>query len=324
MPENPKVAVLIPCYNESLTIKKVIDDYRCQYPDADIYVYDNNSTDDTAAIATEAGAKVRFVRRQGKGYVLSAMLSDIDADCYLITDGDDTYPAADTSVLVDDVLHNNIDMAIGDRLSGAYFIENKRPFHNTGNRLVRALINRLFKADINDIMTGSRALSYRFAKNFPALSPGFEIETEMTIHSLDKEFNISEHPVGYRDRPEGSSSKLSTFTDGIKVLKTIFMLFRDFRPLLFFSTISAVLAIISVAMAIPVFIEYFETGLVPRFPTLIFSGFLFMFAMLLFATGLILDAIKRKERASFRLRMMDFNRKSFGNRPKLNINDRQN
>lgn len=308
MAENERIAVLIPCYNESLTIKKVIEDYRQQYPSATIYVYDNNSTDGTADIAREAGAVVRPAPRQGKGYVVAAMLADIDADCYLITDGDDTYPAADTALLVDDVLNRDVDMAIGDRLSASYFTENRRPFHNSGNRLVRSLINRLFHSSVRDIMTGSRALSYRFAKNFPAMSPGFEIETEMTIHALDKEFNISEHPVGYRDRPEGSTSKLSTFRDGMKVLRTIFMLFRDFRPLQFFSVIAGIFALVAVVMAIPVFVEYFETGLVPRFPTLIFSGFLFVFAMLLFATGLILDSIKRRDRASFRLRMIDFSR----------------
>lgn len=308
MAEREKIAILIPCYNESLTITKVIEDYRQQYPSAKIYVYDNNSTDGTSDIARSAGAEVRFTRRQGKGNVVSAMLTDIDADCYLIADGDDTYPAADTIALVNDVLRHDIDMAIGDRLSSSYFTENRRPFHNSGNRLVRALINRLFNSSVNDIMTGSRALSYRFAKNFPALSPGFEIETEMTIHALDKGFNISEHPVGYRDRPAGSTSKLNTFRDGLKVLRTIFMLFRDFRPLQFFSAISVVIAFISFVMAIPVFMEYFETGLVPRFPTLIFSGFLFIFAMLLFATGLILDSIKRRDNTAFRLRIIDFDR----------------
>ncbi|MDE6317576.1 MAG: glycosyltransferase family 2 protein [Muribaculaceae bacterium] len=308
MAAREKIAILIPCYNESLTIAGVIEDYRRQYPTANIYVYDNNSTDDTASIARAAGAEVRHVSRQGKGNVVAAMLTDIEADCYLITDGDDTYPAADTIQLVDDVLHHDIDMAIGDRLSSSYFTENRRPFHNSGNRLVRWLINRIFNTSVNDIMTGSRALSYRFAKNFPAMSPGFEIETEMTIHALDKGFNISEHPVGYRDRPQGSISKLSTFRDGMKVLRTIFMLFRDFRPLQFFSILSAVITLISLIMAIPVFVEYFETGLVPRFPTLIFSGFLFIFAMLLFATGLILDSIKRRDRVTFRLRMIDFSR----------------
>ncbi|MBD5257591.1 MAG: glycosyltransferase [Barnesiella sp.] len=308
MAAREKIAILIPCYNESLTITGVIEDYRRQYPTAIIYVYDNNSTDNTAAVARAAGAEVRFASRQGKGNVVAAMLTDIEADCYLITDGDDTYPAADTAVLVDDVLHHDIDMAIGDRLSSSYFTENRRPFHNSGNRLVRWLINRIFNSSVNDIMTGSRALSYRFAKNFPAMSPGFEIETEMTIHALDKGFNISEHPVGYRDRPQGSVSKLSTFSDGFKVLRTIFMLFRDFRPLQFFSILSAVISLISVIMAIPVFVEYFETGLVPRFPTLIFSCFMFIFAMLLFATGLILDSIKRRDRVAFRLRMIDFNR----------------
>lgn len=308
MAEKKKIAILIPCYNESLTIKSVIEDYRKQYPAATIYVYDNNSTDSTADIARQAGAVVRFTGRRGKGHVVAAMLNDIDADCYLLTDGDDTYPAADTTVLVNDVLHNGIDMAIGDRLSSSYFTENRRPFHNSGNRLVRSLINKLFGSSVNDIMTGSRALSYRFAKNFPAMSPGFEIETEMTIHALDKEFNISEHPVGYRDRPQGSISKLNTFSDGMKVLRTILCLFRDFRPLQFFLSIAAVIAIISIVLAIPVFVEYFATGFVPRFPTLIFSGFLFIFAMLLFATGLILDTIKRRDRSAFRLRMIDFTR----------------
>jgi len=287
-----RIAVLIPCYNEALTIKKVVIEYKSLLPDADIYVFDNNSTDGSGDIAQESGALVRPVYRQGKGFVIAEMFRDIDADAYLMVDGDDTYNAEDVAALLNPVLDGYAEMVIGDRLSGTYFTENKRPFHNTGNRLVRFLVNILFKSRVRDIMTGARAFSYRFVKNFPVLSSGFEIETEMTIHALDKKMLISEKPVEYRDRPSGSISKLNTFRDGFRVLKMIFTLFKDYRPLSFFGWISVIMFIAAIGLFIPVFIEYLRIGLVPRFPTLIVSVGLAIIGLLSFACGCILDTIK--------------------------------
>ena len=267
-----KVAVLIPCYNESQTVARVIADYRAALPEADIYVYDNNSTDGTAAAAQEAGARVRHERRQGKGNVIRTMFRQIDADCYLMVDGDDTYPAESAPEMVRLVLEEGADMVIGDRLSATYFSENRRPFHNVGNRMVRGLINLLFHSRVRDIMTGLRAFSPLFVKTFPVLSRGFEIETEMTVHALDKNFNLREIPVNYRDRPEGSVSKLNTVRDGLKVLKTVFLLFRDYRPMAFFGLLAALFAAGGLGAFLPVLAEYWRTGLVPRFPTLIVCG----------------------------------------------------
>lgn len=299
--ENKKIAVLIPCYNESKTIKKVVEDYKRALPDADIYVYDNNSSDGTDKIAKKAGAIVRYEYRQGKGNVIRSMFKDIDADCYLMIDGDDTYPANHAKEMCDYILNNEADMVIGDRLSSTYFTENKRLFHNFGNRLVRGLINTLFKSKVNDIMTGYRAFSYGFVKTFPVLSKGFEIETEMTIHSLDKNLLLKEIPIDYRDRPDGSVSKLNTYSDGFKVLKTIGRLFKEYKPMLFFSIISLLFLIISFGFGIPVFVEYFKTGLVPRYPTLIFSGFMLMISILMFVCGLILEVVVKKHRQLFEL-----------------------
>lgn len=296
-----KIAVLIPCYNESKTIYKVVSDFKKELPEADIYVYDNNSTDGTADIAVKAGAILRNEYRQGKGNVIRSMFRDIEADCYLMIDGDDTYPAENARDMVELVLSGKADMVIGDRLSSTYFMENKRPFHNTGNRLVRFLINHLFHSKVNDIMTGYRAFSQVFVKSFPILSHGFEIETEMTIHALDKNFLIREIPVGYRDRPEGSHSKLNTISDGIKVLRTIFTLFKEYKPFVFFSLISALLWMVSLIMFLPVLAEYFKTGLVPRFPTLIVSGVIAMFATLLWICGVILDVVIKKHRQLYEL-----------------------
>lgn len=296
-----KLAVLIPCYNESATIAKVVADYKKEFPEADIYVYDNNSTDGTDTIAAEAGAIVKYEYRQGKGNVIRSMFADIDADCYLMIDGDDTYPAESGREMVELVLENGADMVVGDRLSSTYFTENKRPFHNFGNRIVRSLINKLFNSDIHDIMTGYRAFSRKFVKNFPILSKGFEIETEMTIHALDKNFYIREIPVKYRDRPAGSESKLNTVSDGLKVLKTIVRLFRDYKPLLFFSAFSLLFIIVAAAMFIPVLAEYFATGAVPRFPTLIVSGILGLSGILLFMCGLILEVIVNKHRQLYEI-----------------------
>lgn len=298
---NKKIAVLIPCYNESKTIEKVIKDYKEVLPEAEIYVYDNNSTDNTDQIAKKAGAIVRYEYKQGKGNVIRSMFKDIDADCYLMIDGDDTYPKENAREMCKYVLEGQADMVIGDRLSSTYFTENKRPFHNFGNILVRGLINTLFKSNVRDIMTGYRAFSYEFVKTFPILSKGFEIETEMTIHSLDKNFLLKEIPVDYRDRPEGSVSKLSTYSDGFRVLKTIARLFKEYKPTIFFSIISLVFLIISLIFGIPVFTEYFKTGMVPRIPTLIFSGFMLMISILLFVCGIILEVVVKKHRQLFEL-----------------------
>ena len=305
MKKNKKIAVLIPCYNESKTSKKVVEDYKKALPEADIYVYDNNSSDHTDEIARKAGAIVKYEYRQGKGNVIRSMFKDIDADCYLMIDGDDTYPAENAKEMCDLILDKKADMVIGDRLSSTYFTENKRPFHNFGNRLVRGLINFLFESDVRDIMTGYRAFSYEFVKTFPVLSKGFEIETEMTIHALDKNFLLKEVKVGYRDRPAGSVSKLNTYRDGFRVLKTIGRLFKEYKPTIFFSLLSLLFLIISFAFGIPVFAEYFKTGLVPRYPTLIFSGFMLMIAIILFACGLILEVVVKKHRQLFELMLIN-------------------
>ena len=304
-----KIAVLIPCYNESKTIEKVVKDYKKVLPKADIYVYDNNSTDGTDKIAKKAGAIVKYEYRQGKGNVIRSMFRDIDADCYLMIDGDDTYPKENAKEMCDLVLEGKADMVIGDRLSSTYFTENKRPFHNFGNKLVRCLINTLFKSDIRDIMTGYRAFSYEFVKTFPVLSKGFEIETEMTIHALDKNFLLKEIPVEYRDRPEGSVSKLNTYSDGFRVLKTIARLFKEYKPTIFFSIISIIFFILSLVFGIPVFVEFFKTGLVPRIPTLIFAGFLMVIAILMFMCGLILEVVVKKHRQLFELVLLNMKKR---------------
>lgn len=301
MKKDKKIAVLIPCYNESKTIEKVVKDYKKVLPEADIYVYDNNSSDGTDKIAKKAGAIVKYEYRQGKGNVIRTMFKDIDADCYLMIDGDDTYPKENAREMCDYVLEGKADMVIGDRLSSTYFTENKRPFHNFGNKLVRGLINTLFKSNIRDIMTGYRAFSYEFVKTFPVLSKGFEIETEMTIHALDKNFLLKEIPVEYRDRPAGSVSKLNTYSDGFRVLKTIARLFKEYKPTIFFSIIGLIFLIIAFGFGTPVFVEYFKTGLVPRIPTLIFAGFMLILSMLLFICGIILEVVVKKNRQMFEL-----------------------
>lgn len=299
--ENKKIAVLIPCYNEALTIEKVVKDYKKALPNADIYVYDNNSTDGTDKIAKKAGAIVRYEYRQGKGNVIRSMFKDIDADCYLMIDGDDTYPAESAKEMCQYVLDGKADMVIGDRLSSTYFTENKRAFHNFGNKLVRSLINHLFKSNIRDIMTGYRAFSYEFVKTFPVLSKGFEIENEMTIHAVYNNFKLVEIPVNYKDRPEGSVSKLNTYSDGIKVLMTITRLFKEYKPTVFFSFVGTILLIISLIFGIPVFTEFFKTGLVPRFPTLIFALILLIISILMYITGIILEVVAKKNKQIFEL-----------------------
>ncbi|MCM1179174.1 MAG: glycosyltransferase family 2 protein [Clostridium sp.] len=294
-----KIAVLIPCYNESKTIEKVVKDFQNVLPEAVIYVYDNNSTDGTDVIAQSAGAVVRYEYKQGKGNVIRRMFRDIDAQCYIMSDGDDTYPAEFAPDMVKCVLERNADMVVGDRLSSTYFEENKRPFHNFGNNLVRYMINLLFKNDIKDIMTGYRAFSYQFVKTFPVLSKGFEIETEMSIHAVDKNMFIENVVIEYRDRPSGSVSKLNTYSDGMKVVWTIFRLFKNYKPLCFFSILALLLCIIGGILFVPVLIDYAHTGLVERFPTLIVSGFVIMAAILSLFCGMILDTINQKNRQDF-------------------------
>lgn len=300
-----KIAVLIPCYNESKTIEKVVTDFKRELPEATIYVYDNNSTDGTDKIAEAAGAVVRYEYQQGKGNVIRRMFRDIDAECYIMTDGDDTYPAEYAREMADKVLYRNVDMVVGDRLSSTYFEENKRPFHNFGNSIVRNSINSLFKSDIKDIMTGYRAFSYMFVKTFPVLSKGFEIETEMSIHAVDKNLFVENVVIDYRDRPEGSESKLNTYSDGFKVLRTIFRLFKNYKPMQFFSLLALVLAVISAAFFAPVFVTFLKTGVVNKMPTLIVSGFTMLAAIQSLFSGLILTTITQKNRQDFEMQLMN-------------------
>ena len=298
-----RVAVLIPCYNESRTIEKVVRDFKRVLPEAAVYVYDNNSTDGTAEIAARAGAIVRRERRQGKGNVIRRMFRDIDADCYVMADGDDTYPAEAAPEMVRLVLEEQADMVVGDRLSSTYFTENKRPFHNVGNSLVRASINMLFKSEIKDIMTGYRAFSYAFVKTYPVLSKGFEIETDMSIHAINRNMQVRNVVIEYRDRPDGSVSKLNTYSDGAKVLVTIARLFKNYRPFAFFGVISLVLAVLSAVFVFPVLSEFMATGLVPRFPTLIVCTVTLLAALLLFISGLILSTLQEKDRRDFEFQL---------------------
>ncbi len=298
-----KIAVLVPCYNEAQTIKKVVEDFKKALPEAVVYVYNNNSTDDTAKIAAEAGAIVRNEYKQGKGNVIRRMFREIDAECYIMTDGDDTYPAEFAPQMADMVLNKNCDMVVGDRLSSTYFQENKRPFHNFGNDIVRKSINFLFKSKIKDIMTGFRAFSYQFVKTFPVLSTGFEIETEMTIHAVDKNMSVGNVVIDYRDRQEGSESKLNTFSDGFKVIKTIIRLFKAYKPIWFYGLIALVLAAVSIGFFIPILVIYGETGLVPKFPTLIMCCFVMTVAILSFFSGSILQSLRQKEKQDFELHL---------------------
>lgn len=300
-----KIAVLVPCYNEGKTIEKVVTDFKRVLPEAVIYVYDNNSTDGIAEIAAKAGAVVRHEYYQGKGNVIRRMFQEVDAECYLMVDGDDTYPAESAREMADKVLERNVDMVVGDRLSSTYFEENKRPFHNFGNSIVRWGINTFFKNDIKDIMTGYRAFSYRFVKTFPVLSKGFEIETEMSIHAIDKNMFVENVVIDYRDRPEGSVSKLNTYSDGIKVIGTIVRLFQTYRPLAFFGTVAAILMVLAIGFFIPVWITYADTGMVPNFPTLIVCGFVALASIQSFFAGLILQTMYRKNRQDFEMQLHD-------------------
>lgn len=297
-----KIAVLIPCYNEEKTIAKVVKDAKEALPEAVVYVYDNNSKDRTVELAKEAGAQIRYEYMQGKGNVIRRMFREIEAECYIMVDGDDTYPMEYAREMADKVLYHNADMVVGDRLSSTYFTENKRPFHNFGNSIVRSSINKLFHCNIKDIMTGYRAFSYGFVKTFPVLSTGFEIETEMTIHAVYNNLQIDNVIVDYRDRPEGSESKLNTFSDGFKVLHTIVKLYRDYKPFGFFCSFALILALLAVVLFVPVFIAYIETGLVMRFPTLFCCGFLALAAIQSFFAGLILSNMALKNRRDFEYR----------------------
>lgn len=298
-----KTAVLIPCYNEAKTIEKVVKDFKRVLPDARIYVYDNNSTDGTAELAQASGAVVRHEYLQGKGNVIRRMFRDIDAMCYIMVDGDDTYPAESAAEMAEMVLSGNADMVVGDRLSSTYFNENKRPFHSFGNTLVRKSINLLFGSEIKDIMTGYRAFSYQFVKTFPVLSQGFEIETEMTIHAVYNNMQVENSVITYRDRPEGSVSKLNTYSDGIKVLKTILRMFRQYRPLAFFGILALLLGALAGIFFVPVMIEFLNTGLVPKIPTLIVCAFAVLAAIQSLFTGLILKNLEMKDRRDFEFRL---------------------
>ena len=299
-----KIAVLIPCYNEEKTVAKVVSDFRRVLPEAVVYVYNNNSTDRTAELAREAGAVVRNEYMQGKGNVIRRMFREIDAQCYIMADGDDTYPAEDAPEMVRLVLEQQADMVVGDRLSSTYFTENTRPFHNLGNRLVRGSIQLLFRNNIKDIMTGYRAFSYEFVKTFPVISKGFEIETEMSIHAVMNNMHLENVVIGYRDRPEGSVSKLNTYSDGFKVLRTIARLYRVYKPLGFFGMISAMLFLLAVLFFIPVLNTYAQTGLVPNFPTLIVCGFTVMASLQSLFSGLILETIRQKNRQDFEMNLI--------------------
>ena len=298
-----KIAVLIPCYNEEKTIAKVVKDARAALPEAVIYVYNNNSSERTAELAAEAGALVRNEYMQGKGNVIRRMFREVEAECYVMVDGDDTYPMEYAAEMVDKVLNHNADMVVGDRLSSTYFTENKRPFHNMGNSLVRGSINRLFGCDIKDIMTGYRAFSYGFVKTFPVLSKGFEIETEMTIHAVSNNMQIENVVVDYRDRPEGSESKLNTYADGLKVLGTIGKLYKDYKPLGFFTLLAVLLAAVSIVFFIPVLVDFIKTGMVDKFPTLFVCGFVMLAVIQSFFSGLILSNMALKNRRDFEFRL---------------------
>lgn len=300
-----EIAVLIPCYNEAQTIEKVIKDFKAVLPEAVIYVYDNNSSDDTAEIAAKAGAVVRHEYQQGKGNVIRRMFRDIDAKCYLMTDGDDTYPADNAREMADAVLNKNVDMVVGDRLSSTYFQENKRPFHNFGNSIVRWSINTLFHSNIKDIMTGYRAFSYQFVKSFPVLSQGFEIETEMSIHAVDKNMYLENVVIEYRDRPEGSESKLNTYSDGFKVIFTIIKLLRTYKPMFFFGILALIFIALGVGFMIPIIVEFVQTGLVPKIPTLIVSCISILIGIVSFFSGMILHTITWKNRQDFEMKLVE-------------------
>lgn len=306
-----KIAVLIPCYNESKTVEKVVTDFRRVLPDATVYVYDNNSTDGTAELAARAGAVVRHEYQQGKGNVMRRMFREIDAEAYILVDGDDTYPAEAAPEMVAAVTERQADMVVGDRLSSTYYTQNKRPFHNFGNRLVRGSINHLFRAHVTDIMTGYRAFSFTFVKTYPVLSRGFEVETEMTIHSLNNNLRLYEMPIQYRDRPEGSVSKLDTVGDGIKVMSTIFRMIREYKPLPFFGGLGLIIGIVGIVLCGTVTFEFAKTGVVTHFPTLIGAVMLVITGLLFIIAGIILDVMAKNDRKTF---VIDTNKIAYNKR----------
>ena len=303
--KDKKIAVLIPCYNEELTVEKTVSDFKHVLPNADIYVYNNNSKDRTKELALKAGAIVKDEYRQGKGAVVRSMFRDIDADVYIMVDGDDTYPAEEVEGLITPVLEGKADMVIGDRLSSTYYTENKRPFHNFGNSLVKGLINFLFKSNLNDIMTGYRSFSKKFVKCMPVMSDGFQIETEMTIFALTNNMQVVNVPITYRDRPEGSESKLNTFSDGYKVLLTLFNLFKDNRPFLFFGCLSLIIFIVGLIVGVPVIDEFIKTAYITKVPSAVLAAALMINSLLLLSVGIILDAIKNQKRYLFECHMND-------------------
>lgn len=306
-----KIAVLIPCYNESKTVEKVVSDFRRVLPDATVYVYDNNSTDGTAELAAGAGAVVRHEYQQGKGNVMRRMFREIDAEAYILVDGDDTYPAEAAPEMVAAVTGRQADMVVGDRLSSTYYTQNKRPFHNFGNRLVRGSINHLFGAHVTDIMTGYRAFNFTFVKTYPVLSRGFEVETEMTIHSLNNNLRLYEMPIQYRDRPEGSVSKLDTVGDGIKVMSTIFRMIREYKPLPFFGGLGLIIGIVGIVLCGTVTFEFAKTGVVTHFPTLIGAVMLVITGLLFIIAGIILDVMAKNDRKTF---VIDTNKIAYNKR----------
>lgn len=300
-----KIAVLIPCYNEELTVEKTVSDFKRVLPNADIYVYNNNSKDRTKELALKAGAIVKDEYRQGKGAVVRSMFREIDADVYIMVDGDDTYPAEEVEGLITPVLEGKADMVIGDRLSSTYYTENKRPFHNFGNSLVKGLINFLFKSDLNDIMTGYRSFSKKFVKCMPVMSDGFQIETEMTIFALTNNMQVVNVPITYRDRPEGSESKLNTYSDGFKVLLTLFNLFKDNRPFLFFGCLSLIIFILGLIVGVPVIDEFIKTSYITKVPSAVLAAALMINSFLMLSVGIVLDAIKNEKRYLFECHMND-------------------
>lgn len=297
--EKKEIALLIPCYNEEQTIEKVINDFKRETPFVEIYVYNNNSTDNTKELAIKAGAVVKDEYLQGKGNVVRSMFQDIDADVYVMVDGDDTYPAEEVNTLIEPVLEGKADMVVGDRLSSTYYTENKRPFHNFGNSLVKGLINFLFKSNINDVMTGYRAFSKEYVKTMPVMSNGFQIETEMTVFALVNNMKVVQVPITYRDRPEGSFSKLNTLSDGRKVLITLFNLFKDNRPFLLFGILSLIVFVVGLVVGIPVISEFIKTSYITKVPSAVLAAALMLNAFLLFSVGIILDAIKNEKRYLF-------------------------
>jgi len=302
-----KIAVLIPCYNEEITVTKVVNDFKIALPKADIYVYDNNSKDNTFDLAVKAGAITRKESNQGKGNVVRSMFRDIEADYYILVDGDDTYPAEEVEGLLSLAINENIDMVIGDRLSnGTYSQENKRNFHGFGNKLIQSLVNWIFKSKINDIMTGYRIFSKRFVKNFPVLSQGFQIETEMTVFALNYKFKIKEKQITYRDRPEGSFSKLNTFKDGYRVLTILSSLFKHSKPVLFFGLISFLFVLLSLIVGIPVIIEFIQTHYITLVPSAILASGLAIVAFLFFIVALILDSMAYYNKLEFEYKINQY------------------